>query len=353
MSTPIENCKNCGESISPQWDYCPNCGQKDTDGRITVRHLFSEFFDAVFNIESRTILTFLALFVPGKLTAAYFAGKHRKYVHPLRTLFVMSILLIVALSYRGADQQTNHNYILKEQFLKDGVKEAIVDSLVQAQEETSRLFGLDTVDQALDTLHLFLRQRIGWHGDSINLGNYFSLFDDDDSSGDYSEVVGRDDLLSMSPNELVDAYGVEGWFNRQLFRQKAKFILDESRLSAFVVGSISWITLLMMPLIAFIIRLFYMKQEKYYVEHLIFTFHLHSFYFFVLSAFLFIINLFSLPVVLSFLLICGSYGILSLKRVYQESWKKTIFKFSFLSLAYFFSLLVVIVTTFLISFFIF
>jgi len=348
MATKIGNCKNCDEPISPEWDYCPNCGQKDTDGRITVRHLFSEFFDAVFNIESRTILTFLALFVPGKLTIAYFAGKHRKYVHPLRTLFVMSILLIVALSYRGADQQTNHNYILKEQFLKDGVKEEVIDSLVQAREETSHLFGLDTIDQALDTLHLYLRRKIGWHGDSINLGRYFSLFGDD-----YSEMVGRDDLLSMSPNELVDAYGIEGLFNRQVFRQKVKFILDESRLSAFVVSSISWVTLLMMPLIAFIIRLFYRKQERYYVEHLIFTFHLHSFYFFVLSAFLFIINLFNLPVVLSFLLICGGYGILSLKRVYQESWKKTIFKFSFLSLAYFFSLLGVIITTFLISFFIF
>lgn len=353
MPTNTENCKNCGESISPQWDYCPNCGQKDTDSRITVRHLFSEFFDTVFNIESRTILTFLALFVPGKLTAAYFAGKHRKYVHPLRTLFVMSILLIVALSYRGADQQTNHNYILKEQFLKDGVKEAIIDSLVQAQEETSRLFGLDTVDQALDTLHLYLRKRIGWHGDSINLGNYFSLFDDDDNEADYREVVERDDLLSMTPNELVDAYDVEGWFNRQVFRQKAKFILDESRLSAFVVGSISWITLLMMPLIAFIIRLFYMKQEKYYVEHLIFTFHLHSFYFFVLSAFLFCFSTFNLIIFFSFLVICGGYGLFSLQRVHRESWKKTILKFSFLSLTYTFSLLLVIVMAFFISFFIF
>ncbi len=348
MPTNTENCKNCGEAILPQWGYCPNCGQKDTDGKITVRHLFSEFFDTVFNIESRTILTFLALFTPGKLTIAYFAGKHRKYVHPLRTLFVMSILLIVALSYRGADQQTNHNFNLKEQFLKDGEKEAVIDSLIVAKEEASQLFKSDTADQALDSLHIYLRRKIGWHGDSINMGRYFSLFGDG-----YREVVGREDLLSMSPDELVDTYGIKGWFNRQAFRQKAKFILDESRLSAFVVGSISWITLLMMPLIALIIRLFYMKQKKYYVEHLIFTFHFHSFYFFVLSTFLFCFSTFNLIILFSFLVICGGYGLFSLQRVYQESWKKTILKFSLLSLIYTFSLLLVVVMAFFISFFIF
>jgi hypothetical protein len=166
MSTDTENCKNCGEAVLPQWDFCPNCGQKGTDGKITVRHLFSEFFETVFNIESRTIRTFMALFVPGKLTRAYFAGKHRKYVHPLRTLFVMSILLIVALSYRGADQQTNHNINLREQFLKDGVMETVVDSLIVAKEEVSQLFSSDTVDQALDSLHIYLRRKIGWHGDT-------------------------------------------------------------------------------------------------------------------------------------------------------------------------------------------
>lgn len=95
MSTSTSYCKNCEQPLHKGAAYCAHCGQKNTDGRITVRSLFTEFFDAVFNIESRTLRTLRALFIPGKLTEEYFEGRHKRYVHPLRTLLVMSILLIL------------------------------------------------------------------------------------------------------------------------------------------------------------------------------------------------------------------------------------------------------------------
>ena len=93
-------CQNCNTENESPFQYCPSCGQKNTDGKITFSELWSEFKDAVFNIDSRSWRTFKNLFIPGKLTLEYFSGKHRGYVHPLRLLIVTSVLLIIAMSFQ-------------------------------------------------------------------------------------------------------------------------------------------------------------------------------------------------------------------------------------------------------------
>ncbi|MEZ5040782.1 MAG: DUF3667 domain-containing protein [Saprospiraceae bacterium] len=348
MSDNTNNCKNCGEPLLQTAKFCANCGQKNTDGRIKVRDLFSEFFDAVFNIESRTFLTIRHLFVPGRLTSKYFEGQHKRYVHPLRILLVTSILLVIAMSYRGVDKFTNHKFIVKERILKEAERELVFDSLILAQRQTSSLFKNDTVDQALDSLHLYLRQRIGWYSDSVNLTRYFHL-----SGDEIPEWISRDDFLTLKPEELVEKYKKKGWFKRQVFKQKVKFIQDESRLSSFLVGSFSWIALLIMPVITLVIQFFYRKQHRYYIEHLVFSFHIHSFFFLVIFFFLFTIRTPGTFSWLFFLAILGLYLYLALKKVYQESWKKTFLKWSLLSIIYSALLLVFVIFSLLFSFFIF
>ena len=348
MSTSTIYCKNCERALPDDATYCSYCGQKDTDGRITIRSLFTEFIDAVFNLESRTIRTFRDLFIPGKLTIEYFNGRHRKYVHPLRTLLVMSILLILTLSYLDFDELTNHNEIIRDEMMIKHQRELVIDSLVMAKEQTNAIFKNDTVGQALDSLHYFLRNRIGWHGDSFNLRKYMTLFDDDGT-----EMISREDFLKLTPDELTDKYKRTGWFNRKVFKQTAKYIHDESVLSSFLISGMSWIALLIMPVIALLIQLFYRKQKAYYVEHLIFSFHLHSFFFLIFSMALLLSYALKVRLVLPVLLISGIYFLLALKRVYQERWGRTIGKFILVSISYGILLIAIIVIVVLSSFFIF
>lgn len=345
MSTSTEFCKNCQNPLAVDAVYCTHCGQKNTDGKITVRNLFAEFFDAVFNIESRTLRTLSALFTPGKLTREYFAGRHKKYVHPLRTLLVMSVLFILVLNILDFDKITNQSFIIRDEMMIRNERELVIDSLVMAQEQTSALFENDTVDQALDSLHYFLRQRIGWHGDSFNLSSYLSLFDEDGK-----EMISRADFLRLSPAALTDKYEKKGWFQRKVFKQTAKYIHDESVLSSFLVSSMSWIALLIMPVIALLIQLFYRRQKRYYVEHLIFSFHLHSFFFLIISVALWVSARLGVDLMLPVLLILAVYFILALKRVYQEKWGRTIGKSFFIFVFYFAFLVVTIVVVVLAGF---
>ncbi len=348
MPSSTSYCKNCEQPLHQEAVYCVYCGQKDSDGRITVRSLFTEFFDAVFNIESRTLRTLRALFVPGKLTEEYFEGKHKKYVHPLRTLLVMSILLILTMGYLDFDKVTNHPYVIWDEMQRQNQTELLMDSLVMAQRQASDIFQNDTVDQALDSLHYFLRRRVGWYGDSFNLRKYMTLFDDDGV-----RMISREDFLQLSPKELTDKYEPNGWFNRQTFQQTAKYIQDESVLSSYLVGSMSWIALLIMPVIALMFQLFYRKQKLFYVEHLVFSFHLHSFFFLLVSLGLLIAYGTGINLLILVIAISAIYLLLALKRVYREKWGRTIGKLLLIGISYMILLLVIFVGVTISSFFIF
>ena len=348
MSTSTSNCKNCGQLLHRDAAYCSYCGQKNTDGRITVRSLFTEFFDAVFNIESRTLRTFRALFIPGKLTEEYFEGRHKKYVHPLRTLLVMSILLILTMGYLDFDKVTNHPYVIWDEMQRQNQIELVIDSLVMAQQQTRAVFQNDTVDQALDSIHVFLRRRVGWHSDSFNLRKYMTLFEDDEV-----RLISRKDFLELSPEELTDKYQPEGWFKRQTFQQTAKYIQDESVLSSYLVSSMSWIALLIMPVIALMFQLFYRKQKRFYVEHLIFSFHLHSFFFLLVSIGLLIAYGSGFSLLILGIVLSAAYLFLALKRVYREKWGITIVKLLLIGASYMVLLLGIFIVVFISSFFIF
>ena len=46
-------CLNCHIPLMNNEGFCHKCGQKNTDGRLTVKELFSHFFDNVFNLDSK------------------------------------------------------------------------------------------------------------------------------------------------------------------------------------------------------------------------------------------------------------------------------------------------------------
>ena len=91
--------------------------------------------------------------------------------------------------------------------------------------------------------------------------------------------VSNEDYLNLSASELVDKYKVEGYLERFVFRQKIKFFKDSDNFGSFVLGNSLWIILLMMPFLALLLKILYIRHDYYYVEHLVFSFHTHSFTF--------------------------------------------------------------------------
>jgi hypothetical protein len=84
----------------------------------------------------------------------------------------------------------------------------------------------------------------------------------------------------------------------------------------------------LLPLSAVLLKLFWWR--RYFVEHLVFTLHLHS-YAFAAGGLLF---LQWAPVTGVFLLWSSVYAVLAFKRVYRDSWGKTLGKVAALSFSY-------------------
>ena len=106
------------------------------------------------------------------------------------------------------------------------------------------------------------------------------------------------------------------------------------------------------PLFAFILKLLYIRQRRYYVEHLVYALHIHSFlYVAVIMTSLAAMGASrSVPVLSGWIIGLMSCAIVvqifrSIRRVYQQGWFFTLVKFLFGGLIYFIILVLAVVAT--------
>jgi hypothetical protein len=114
VSPPLVNavtrtaCLNCGESFGERGElrrrFCPECGQETTLRAPTVGEFAQQFGGAYFATEGALWRTLkLLLLKPGELTAQYLAGRRKHYVLPLRLYLTISlfVLLLVRVASSG------------------------------------------------------------------------------------------------------------------------------------------------------------------------------------------------------------------------------------------------------------
>lgn len=74
-------CKNCGEKLKTDFQYCPKCGAKRIENRLTYKQVAYEFTERYFNIENTFLRTFIAMFTrPDDVIDGYITGVRKKYV---------------------------------------------------------------------------------------------------------------------------------------------------------------------------------------------------------------------------------------------------------------------------------
>ena len=91
-SKGLPNCQNCSTSISEMDKFCPNCGQQNTDGHISMHDLWHELTHYFIHVDNKIFVTLRDLLIPGKLTDEFFKGHRKRYVPPITLFFVIGIL---------------------------------------------------------------------------------------------------------------------------------------------------------------------------------------------------------------------------------------------------------------------
>ena len=97
----------------------------------------------------------------------------------------------------------------------------------------------------------------------------------------------------------------------------------------------------LLPVFALLLKLLYIRKDYFYSEHLVFSIYYYNFFYLAGS----IENLLNQ---ISWLEWAGTligfwiffYALFAMKRVYQQSWRKTIFKFVLLTFTFLFCLMI-------------
>jgi Protein of unknown function (DUF3667) len=90
-------CQNCHYPLAEMDKFCPNCGQKNTDGHVSLHDLWHELSHYFTHVDNKIFVTIRDVFIPGKLTEEFFKGHRKRYIHPINFFFVMGILLPIVM----------------------------------------------------------------------------------------------------------------------------------------------------------------------------------------------------------------------------------------------------------------
>jgi len=385
-----DTCLNCNTSLRPEDNYCPNCGQENKNHKIPVSHIILETFEDFFHFDTKLWNTIKTTFTrPGKITTDYLEGKRARYVPPVKLYIFISFiffLLLGKLSDHTIENSKNKhlikqgddkamsislNELLENKRIyhsknsgdvrmmelrmmefdytsKDSLREdlkrlksapdSIIDKLLMKEEIDTTAYYRENLRSLLDLIpeHCQALDSAKFRINLFNKVEFASQEEYDEFKEqihDYSDE--QVDSLLISKGEKVT------WFNRQMLKKLGKFDWknkdDIKEITHAILKSISLTMFIMMPLTAILLLLIFYRR-KYYYEHLIFSIHIHTIFFLILS-FVLAVQVFISDTVGGKLwfwafLVCLIYLILSLKHNYNQTWGKTIAKFLLMSIPY-------------------
>ncbi len=280
----LHTCKNCGFVF--EGNFCPSCGQSVVEVQKPISHFLGDLFGTMYALDIRMIRTVpVLLFKPGKLSAEYIEGKRASHVAPFRLYFLASLIFFFLIGLQT----------------KNAVNEAL--------EENPDLIVSDSLVGKGTSV------RLGVGGDSIvdikNLRDGLSLM----------EMVSKEITGGLKDSTLTEK-------ERAARERKLKAYENPEVLISKVYQYVSYSFFLLMPLFGAILFLFFHKKRKFYVEHLIYSVNLHTFFFLVAIFALLIGMIF--PTLLDkiggfIFLLTVIYSIIGIRNFYKTSWRSAIF----------------------------
>lgn len=256
---------------------------------MSFRHLVGDSFLDYFHFDSRLINTLRPLlFNPGWLTLEFMKGKRKSFVEPFKLFLVISLIYFIILPFSG--EKSTEKTTTEDTSAKAATEK-------KANKSHYSIQGLPINDAERDSM----RQEI----DSIGVKQY-----------------------------VEKHHGKEPGWAKLLMRQSYKIMVSTGQSFTTVLEhTASKLIFVLIPVFALLLKLFYLRRKRLYFEHMIFSLHLHSFFFLTMLLFMlagFFVNLSILWLILVFLV----YGFLALKQYYQQSFRKTLAKVFLITLSY-------------------
>ena len=324
-------CMNCGTEL--KGPFCYYCGQPDKNFMRFFPVLLRELLEDTLDFDSRFTRTLKPLlFRPGKLTRDYLDGKRFRYVPPLR-LYIFSSIAFFFLAAILAGDAINITSDL------DGDEEVVTGIHIGEEEEKEIHEALQGLEDLSPELAAELEKDIKEATQDTESDDSFNF------NGEPWDRETNPVIIPMMPDWVND------WINNEIEESpaKGKEIEANPDLIKDKVFDVMPVTMfVLLPIVALLFKFWYLFAKKYYVEHLIFALHNHSFIFVALLITMLSGTLAGWqepseegPVTTAITWVnviiwswIPLYLLVSLKRVYQQGWAMTLAKYSLIGLSY-------------------
>jgi hypothetical protein len=317
--SPTPACPNCG-APAPGRD-CPDCGQEQGPLRPTIREIAHDFVEEHVGWDSKIMRTIgLLVARPGALTQEYLAGRRVRYLRPLRLYLLTSVLFFVALS------------------------------------AVSRRASIDDDDDTTDARATAITSETGIGGTRIGAttGNGANLGFSVQRGGEgHAKTGAKPDAKTGGTTDATRGaktgretttlreIGDSSWIERRFKAQARKIseLPSKERGPAVLAKAVEQMPkalFLLVPAMAMLLRLLYVRSGVHLAQHLVFALHAQSALFLLA---LLVAGLTMLPrvgVLLQVVAVpyAAGYVYLAMRRVYAQSRARTALKFLVLVAAY-------------------
>ncbi|MEM6726129.1 MAG: DUF3667 domain-containing protein, partial [Bacteroidota bacterium] len=323
---------NCHYPIPEGGDFCPSCGQKNLPTHFPFWRFIGELIQDAFSLDSKVIKSIpLLFFAPGELTKQFFKGKRKSYVSPIRQFLFLTIILFAALQFNIGDvaEKFNENTVGENprfELERDQEHNLMIRQMDSALTDVKSKFNDPRLSAELDSSFKFMSLRE--NTDSLFAGtlSFFTM------EAEAYRFAAKDAFL-MDTDSLMDFYTIPEK-ERFMVKKIIKLNKDGGSFMNFLFQRSAWAIFLMMPFLALFLKLIYIRRKRYYIEHVIFSVHFHSFMFLFLTICLLIVQDLNHFNPVPYFIISAIYLLIAMKRFYGQGYLKTFFKYLLVLIAY-------------------
>jgi len=274
------NCLNCGTILEGK--YCHNCGQENLEIKESFGHMMNHAISDYFHFDHQFFHTLQPLlFKPGFLTNEYMAGRRAQYLHPVKMyIFISLVYFLLFFQQKGGSIVKVDTKELTTEQLNAAVKQINQNQYIPKQAKEEALNDLYK-DNGYKIVHNKVvkdtskktRERLKEEEANPHM---FTPTTADTSFEQYLA-----DQHKLPDNKR------DGWLVR--YYDKKAYAINKQKINVKDVVEDGFkhnfpkVMFVLLPLFALILMIAFYKNKKYYVEHLIYSFHLHCFVFLFLA----------------------------------------------------------------------
>jgi len=282
------HCENCGTKLAG--DYCSHCGQAAIDYRRSFGHVILDVLNEFLNWDSKFFGT-LGLLVtrPWQLTNEFVQGKRVRHVHPLRLYLLASVAFFFAVNYGAKGLRFEPGKISGKN--RADVATAISEKRDEIQKELDQenltADERRKAQQALDYLTKPSPSAAALPSPSVAVpvpspsvtvpvpSASAEVSPSESNRREYGAVGDRPFVVFDEKESSSTPF--ERWLEA---RAKEKMGEHGTKMGLFITtlfNNLPYMMLCCIPLFALVLKLLYIRRRIFYIDHLIYALHIHSF----------------------------------------------------------------------------